>query len=217
MQFVIEEARTGADLRTIQNVENRVFHVEKRIELPRLEVPSDRMVCRLIARAACNGEAVGSLSVVETGTDAPILRRYANLVGGDSGRAVRYTRLAVLPDYRGYSLSMRLLLEAERRFVAPENIQYGWLLFDAARAANSLLSTLLGFRCGSDVIRSEYGPCRLLFRDEMSITAQNGNRRGWAYLTALAASNSVPEVESLFSRPFGATSHAAAVPLPPAA
>jgi GNAT superfamily N-acetyltransferase len=217
MHFVVEEARGSLDLTAIQNLENQVFRTEKQIDLPRLRVPANAEVFRLVARATPNGTPVGTLTVVDSNTHCPIFRRYGNLISSGGGRAARFTRLAVLPDYRGHSLSMRLILEAERRFIAPQNIQHTWLLFDASRASTSLLANLLGFHCGHDLIRSEYGPCRLLFRDELSIKARNGNRRGWAFLTALAASNSVPEVESLFSRPFGATVHAGAIPLPPAA
>jgi hypothetical protein len=129
----------------------------------------------------------------------------------------RYTRLAVMPQYRGRSLSMRLILEAQRLFVAQENIRHTWLLFDAARASTSLLCAMLGFNCGREVIRSEHGPCRLLTRDELSLTAQDGNRRGWSYLTALGMADGIPE-ESLFPYPavdrFGI---AQSIALPPAA
>jgi hypothetical protein len=217
MQFVVHEASAAVDLKTIHDIEDQVFRSEKRIALPHLEEPPCGTVFRLIARSAENDAAAGALTVVESNADDPILRRHKNLVA-NSGRAVRYTRLAVLPQYRGQSLSTRLILEAQRRFVAPENIRYTWLLFDQARASSSLLSTLLGFNCGSAVIRSEYGPCRFLFREELSITAHNGNRRGWAYLAALAAPMTFgPEAAFLLSHPSAVTAQPAAASLPPAA
>jgi hypothetical protein len=111
---------------------------------------------------------------------------------------------------------MRLILEAHHRYVAKQMIHHTWLLFDAARASTSMLCTLLGFQSAAPLVRSEYGPSRLLVRDELSITAQRGNQRGWAYLAALAASNSAPEAELPSAHPFGVMNEMA-LSLPPAA
>jgi GNAT superfamily N-acetyltransferase len=216
MQFIIEDARNEGNLKAIQHLENRVFRLEKGIDLPPFAAVRDGAIFRLVARALSNGVPVGTLSVVESNEHRPWFGRYESLIANRGGRVARYTRLAVLPEYRGHNLSMRLILEAQRRFVAPENIQHTWLLFDAARASNSLLSRLLRFRCGSAVIRAEYGACRLLIRDELSISAQIGNRHGWAYLTALAASESVRDVEPPCAHLFDATSCGKSMSIPPA-
>jgi hypothetical protein len=206
MKFFIEEACSAGDVQAIRYLEDRVFRKEMGIKLPALEEAPGATAFRLLARRASSGEPVATLSVVESNAPGEILRR----------RMARYTRLAVLPECRGRSLSMRLLLEAQRLYVARENIRHTWLLFDAPRASTSLLCTLLGFHCGQAVIRSEYGPCRLLSRDELSFSAQDANRRGWAYLTALGMAGGIPE-ESLFPYPVcGPASHEA-IALPPAA
>lgn len=217
MQVVIEEARTKFDHEAAQDLENRVFRREQGIHLPPLSVGTGVKVLRLLARAAAGSEPVGTLSVVESGNHCSLFRRYGSLIANRPGRVARYTRLAVAPEYRGNSLSMRLILEACRRHVAKERIQHTWLLFDAARASTSMLCTLLGFRCAAPLVQSEYGPCRLLVRDEFSITAQKGNQRGWAYLTALAASNPAPEFESVYSLPFAPATRELVAPFPPAA
>ncbi len=216
MHLVIEEALTGGDIQAARYLEDRVFRKEKGIKLPPLEETPGGIAFRLLARHASSGEPVGTLSVVESNAHDALLRRQSGLVANGNCRMARYTRLAVLPECRGQSLSMRLILEAQRLFVARENIRHTWLLFDASRASTSLLCKLLGFHCGQAVIRSEYGPCRLLSRDELSFAAQDGNRRGWAYLTALGAASGIPE-ESLFPYPIADRFGRASIALAPAA
>jgi hypothetical protein len=207
MQFVVEEALSGRDIHAARYLEDRVFRKEKGISLPPLEETAEGVAFRLLARHASTGQPAGTLSVVEA--NAPDQMNHAR-------RMARYTRLAVLPECRGRSLSMRLILEGQRLFVARENIRHSWLLFDASRASTSLLCNLLGFHCGQAVIRSEYGPCRILSRDELSFAAQDGNRRGWAYLSALGVAGGIPE-ESLFPYPISASMGGEAIALPHAA
>lgn len=217
MQLVIKQVCTAVDADAVRYLEDRVFRQEKKVSLAPLEAASGQRAFHLLARAALSGEPVATLSVVETPPDSPFFRRYRISIPNRSACVARFTRLAVLPEYRGQSLSMRLILEAQRRLVAPAKIQHTWLLFDAARASKSLLCTLLGFHCGSSVVRSEYGPCRVLFRDELSIMAHEGNRRGWAYLAALADSSSVAETGSLGSPAFRVAGGEGATAVPPAA
>lgn len=199
MQLLIEEARTSAHLEEIRHLETCVFEKEKGIHLPPLVPPDGCKVFRLLARSESDAAPIATVSVAQGEAHRQLLRRKGSTIGRDEPVA-RYTRLAVHRDYRGQGLCLRLLLEAQRRFVAPEGIRHTWLLFDAARAAASLLGTLLAFECDSTSVRSEYGACRLLFRDELSIAAQNGNRRGWAYLAALAESNSASDCGFLHHR-----------------
>ena len=198
-----------------RQVRQQVFGSEWRLSLPQVCEYHPGRQLTLVARDRSSQEPVAALTVAETTGDAEVHGRVGlSFLKGE--RVARHTQLAVLKPYRGLNLSIRLILEAQRRFVAPQNIRYTWLLFDAARASGSLLCALLGFHCGSAVIRAEHGPCRLLFRDELSVSAQSGNRRGWAYLTALAESKSVPEVEPLFSRRLDATGRGESISPPPA-
>jgi GNAT superfamily N-acetyltransferase len=216
MQVVVEEARSRVELEAAQDLENRVFRREKGIHLPPLAAGPQSNVFRLIALDASGSEPIGTVAVVESGPECPVFRRYGAFIANRPGRVARYTRLAVLPEHRGHNLSMRLILEAHHRYVAKQMIHHTWLLFDAARASTSMLCTLLGFQPAAPLVRSEYGPCRLLVRDELSITAQRGNQRGWAYLAALEAPNPAPEIEPQSALPFGVMNEMALF-LPPAA
>jgi hypothetical protein len=205
MQLFIEEARTSFDLDAVRHLETCIFEREKGVTLPPLQgAEGDGKIFRLLARVASSNEPVATLSVVEGRPNYPGLLKAA--LGGEkrpaangNERVARYTRMAVRSEFRGHSLCLRLMLEAQRRFVGPEGIHKTWLLFNAERASSSLLAMLLGFTCDSQVIRSEYGRCRLLSRDELTITAHNSNRRAWAYLAALDEPSTAAERESLFA------------------
>ncbi len=215
MDFIFQEAHNSAELETIRVIENQVFAVERQINLPPLGVAPGLACFRLIARTR-DGALAGCISVLESGANSPMFRRYGSLIAGGEGRSARYTRMAVLPGFRGQSLSVRLILEAQRRFIVPNNFRRTWLLLNPAQADKSLIPGLLGFECAAPLVRAEYGLCRVLHRDEFSITSFTGNRRGWAYLAALAASASTVEDAALPSFPIGATLARAASP-PPAA
>jgi len=217
MQLVIEQVGNGDGVNAITHLEDRVFRKEQNIKLaPLVAMPGQRSY-RLLARVVSSGEPIGTISVVETPPDSPLLEQFGIAIPRGSNGIARYTRLAVLPEYRGQALSTRLILEAQLRLVAPAKIQHTWLLFDARQASNSVLCRLLGFQCGSSVIRSEYGRSRVLFRDETSIAAHNGNRRGWAYVGALAEPPCLAETETIFSPAFSMASGHAATAVPPAA
>ena len=185
MQFYIEEASNAPDIRMARYIEDEVFRREKRLQLPPLVLPHGGPALSVLAREAVTGEPAGVLTVLETTGDAVLHERYG-VRNPSQGRSARYTRLAVLPAFRGYGLSIRLILEAHRRFVEPNGIDHTWLLFDASRASSSLIASVLGFRCGARTFRSEYGLCRLLSRNEHSAGAQQGVQLGWTYVEALA-------------------------------
>jgi hypothetical protein len=101
MQVVVEEARTRVDLEAAQDLENRVFRREKGIYLPPLAAGPDASVFRLVARSASGLEPIGTVSVVESGPECPVFRRYGAFIANRPGRVARYTRLAVIPEHRG--------------------------------------------------------------------------------------------------------------------
>jgi hypothetical protein len=182
MQFFVDDASSDADIKAVQYVENEVFRLEKRIDLPELQVPHGAAMLRVLARLGPGGDPVGTLTAVET-TGDPHLNRDCGVMASESGiRVARYMRMAVLPPYRGYGLSIRMMLEVHQRFIVPNKIRHTWLLFDSRRVSSSLLLPVLGFRCGAHTIRSEYGPCRVLSRNELSSEAKQGTQRGWAFV-----------------------------------
>ena len=182
MQVYITDAWSERDLRAVQHLEDEVFRREMRINLPAFRVPRGVAMLRLLARLKPDSESVGTLTVVETTGEHDLHRASGVTVQADA-RIARYTRLAVLPQHRGYGLSIRLMLEAHERFCAQNGIHKTWLLLDSRRAPSSLIASVLGFTCGAKTIRSEYGPCRVLSRKELSSAATEGTRRGWAFLS----------------------------------
>jgi GNAT superfamily N-acetyltransferase len=182
MQVYITEAWGERDLRAVQYLEDEVFRREMRINLPEFRVPRGAAMLRLLARLKPDSDSVGTLTVVETTGDQDLHRSSGVTVQAD-GRVARYTRLAVLPQHRGHGLSIRLMLEAHERSAARNGIHQTWLLFDTRRAPTSLIASVLGFTCGATIVRSEYGLCRVLSRNEFSGAAAGDTRRGWAFVS----------------------------------
>ena len=141
----------------------------------------------LIARWRPSGEPMAVLSVVETTGDTGLHQRSA-LPFGARARVARYTQLAVLRPYRGRHIPLRLIMEAHSRFVAPEPFEHTWLLFDAARAQDSLLCGLLGFRPAGGLVHTEFGVVRALVRDEPAGQMERGGR----LIAASAVSSIMP-------------------------
>jgi GNAT superfamily N-acetyltransferase len=186
MQFSIEDAIQPTEAITVRYIEDSVFRREKRIDLPPLAAPRGASALSILARDSATGQPAGALTVVETTSDRDLLARYGVRIESEHDRIARYTRLAVLPAYRGYGLSIRLILEARRRFVEPHGINRTWLLFDASRASSSLIASVLGFECGVRIFRAEYGLCRLLSRNENGLGARQSDQRGWTYLESFS-------------------------------
>jgi len=183
MRFNLEIAATASCRADARFVEEVVFHREMGIRLPQLHDVHGAPMLQFIARAS-SGTPAGLLTVVETTGDNRILRR-CGIAASAAGRSARYTRLAVMPEFRGMGLPVRLILEAHRSFVVPNSMTRSWLLFDAGRAATSLISLLLGFAPARRTVWSELGSCRALVRDEQAQGAADGIRRGYVYLAAL--------------------------------
>jgi hypothetical protein len=91
-----------------------------------------------------------------------------------------------------------LMLEAHRRFVAPRGFDHTWLLFDAERASSSFLCAWLGFTSGERAFEAEYGPSRVLVRDERAPQSGQAIRRAEQYLAQLQKPASL--MRQLFAR-----------------
>lgn len=185
MRLSVDIVSGPDDAYAVRHIQEEVFRREMGIRLPELEIPPGRTQLELIARLGCE-DPVGTLTMVETTGERSLHRRY-HVDPGAAGRVARYSRLAVLKPYRGCGVPLVLLLEAYRRFIVPQQFCYSWLLFDAARAASSLMVRLLGFTPGERIIRSEYGACRVLVRSERTAAAEEATRRGWAHIEAWGA------------------------------
>jgi predicted GNAT family N-acyltransferase len=175
MEITIESVVNEQDLAALQQVREQVFTHEMGIKLPHL-MASQSDIFHLLARRDPDGEVIATMSVVETSGDEELHHRY-NLPFQPGARVARYTQLAVLRHCRGMHIPLKLILEAHRRFVAPNYFDYTWLLFDAERASSSHLHRWLAFDLGTQVYLTEYGMSRTLVRYECTMQAHAAIRR----------------------------------------
>jgi hypothetical protein len=165
MEIKIESVTNNEDEVAMLQLREQVFEREMGIVLDRLAALDDSGSFHLLALAGSVGDAVATLSVVDTSRHHELHNGYG-LEFPPAARVARYTQLAVLRPYRGLNIPLMLMLEAHRRFVAPGQFDYTWLLFDADRAASSLMCKWLGFSAGQHTCASEYGRSRTLVRNE---------------------------------------------------
>jgi hypothetical protein len=165
MEIMIEPVTNDEDEAAMGRIRQQVFEREMGIALARFAVLDSSSSFHLLARVKRTGETVAALSVVNTSGDDELHEGYG-LKFSSVARVARYRQLAVLRPYRGLNIPLRLMLEAHRRFVAPGKFDYTWLLFDAERAASSLMCKWLAFMPGERAFATEYGRSRTLLRDE---------------------------------------------------
>jgi len=167
MQFVIETVTTPAQEALAESVRRQVFESEFRMKAPELEPADEPGTLDLLATARPRGEPVASLTVVDTSGHDELHAKYG-LPFPRGTRAARYTRLAVLKPYRGLSLPLALVCEANHRFVSTGRFDYTWLLFEPQRAESSVFCTLLGFTPHAQIFVRGYGLRTVLIRNEYS-------------------------------------------------
>jgi len=148
MGIIIESVTNNEDEVAMLQLREQVFEREMGIVLDRLAALDDSGSFHLLALAGSAGDAVATLSVVDTS-------RHHEL---HNGYGLEFPPAANIP--------LMLMLEAHRRFVAPGQFDYAWLLFDSDRAASSLMCKWLGFTAGQHTCVSEYGRSRTLVRNE---------------------------------------------------
>lgn len=193
MEIIIENVVSTEDESAMWRVRQEVFERELGIRLAPEGGAEVRKISHLLARAYPGRDAVGTLSVVDTSGDERLHENH-NLGFEPGARAARFTHLAVIKPFRGRNVPVMMMLEAHRRFVAPQRYDFTWLLFDAERAHTSFLSRLLGFTPKADLFISEYGRRCPLVRDEraeeatraLSLARQSLGREGALYAVATA-------------------------------
>lgn len=181
MQIDVHLIRGGPEERLAAAIEYAVFEKEMGLSLSRLNCGSTGLTCRLIARDRQTGEPVGTMRVVETTGNDELYRLYGLRAVADT-KTARYTRLAVLPEYRGIDIPLTMMVEARRNVIVPNGFRHTWLLFNADRASSSAISKVLAYRAGSRTFECGYGVCRTLVRDEASDTARSANEFAELYL-----------------------------------
>ncbi|MCA1632287.1 MAG: hypothetical protein LC802_00875 [Acidobacteria bacterium] len=187
MDFIIETVVSDEDESAMLDIRERVFEREMGIRLAPAHAPGEGGAAHLLARVAPGGEAVGTLSVIDTSGDRALHESCG--LGFDPGeRTARYMHLAVLKSYRGMKIPLKMMLAAHHRVVVPRGYGHTWLLFDAERAPAAPLFRLLGFELKQGVFVSEYGRRRPLVRDERAPSSEQVIRRAEQYLEGLNGS-----------------------------
>ncbi len=194
MEITIEPVVNIKDEVAMFRIREQVFKREMGISLARLTALDNSCSFHLLARVNSDGDAVAALSVVDTSGRHELHECYG-LRFHDGARVARYTQLAVLRPYRGMNIPLMLMLEAHRRFVAPVQLDYTWLLFDAHRAASSLMCKWLGFAPGEGAFDSEYGLSRTLLRDERAPQSEHAIWRTEQYFEQMSKAFSAPRKE----------------------
>lgn len=192
MEITIEPVVTIKDEGAMLRIREQVFEREMGISLTRLTAWDNPRSLHLLARVDPDGDAVAALSVVVTSGHHELHDGYG-LRFHAAARVARYTQLAVLRPYRGMSIPLRLMLEAHRRFIAPGEFDYTWLLFDAHRAASSLMCKWLGFAPGEGAFESEYGLSRTLLRDERAPQSEHAIWRTEQYVEQVLKAHCAPD------------------------
>ncbi|MBA3242619.1 MAG: hypothetical protein H0T60_15445 [Acidobacteria bacterium] len=188
MDFIIETVVSDEDESAMLDIRERVFEREMGIRLAPAHAQGGEGAAHLLARVAPGGEAVGTLSVIDTSGDRA-LHESCGLGFDPSARTARYMHLAVLKSYRGMNIPLMMMLAAHQRIVVPRGYDHTWLLFDAERAPASPLFQLLGFELKQGVFVSEYGRRRPLVRDERAHGSAQVIRRAEQYLEGLNGSS----------------------------
>ena len=192
MEIAIELAVNIEDEIGILRIREQVFEREMGISLTRLTALDNPGSFHLLAREGRDGDAVAALSIVDTSGDHELHERYG-LKFPSLAHVARYTQLAVLRPYRGMNIPLRLMLEAHRRCVIPGRFDHTWLLFDARRAASSLMCKWLSFTPGEGAFDSEYGLSRTLFRDEHSPQSEQAIWRTEQYVEEMLKTYCAPD------------------------
>jgi GNAT superfamily N-acetyltransferase len=185
IQFTVRPVSTPADQRELSSLHRAIVQREFGGPPPAafLHDPA-ASIMHLIARAGGDdGPVVGSLTVVETSHDT-LARRAFDLPVPLGASSAFYTCVAVLPEYRGLCVPIRLLLEARRNFVDPRGIQYTWLLYDADRADSTRLCRIMKYRALAGVIHDLGRPCRVLLREEPSAVLSSFGSAAYAGCSA---------------------------------
>jgi GNAT superfamily N-acetyltransferase len=179
MEIIIEEIQNSDDLAAMFEVWKQVFERELGITLPQDSAPGD--ISHWLARWKQSGEAVGTLSVVDTSGQYE-LHDSLGLGFARQARVARFTHLAVLKPFRGMNIPLAMMLEAHRRVIVPGKFDHTWLLFEVEKAARSFLARQLGFTLLPQTFVSHYG-CRCpLVRHERSHEAARAIRKAESYL-----------------------------------
>jgi hypothetical protein len=189
MEIVVSSVTNDEEQFEMLRFRRQIFEQELGITVNSLDGLPPEKAHHLLARAGPAGEVIAALSVVDTTDDRQLHERYG-MNFPSQVRVARYTQLAVVKPYRGLGITLMLILEANRRFLAGQ-FKYTWLLYKADRAAVSSFCRLLAFSPGDQPFETEYGYSRVLIRNESALNAPRSLYQAEQYLQGLFRSLSL--------------------------
>lgn len=168
-QFQFRPVASIAERSEFADLQSRVFPAIAQVPIPLQGLSGERL--SILAYASEESSPVGCLTVVDTSEDLLSRRLYG--VPDSAGSSAFYGDLAVLREYRGLSIPVRLLFEAQRLFVRPRGIQSTWLLYPEGRLDSSRLRRILGYEVLPRVIQMNGLRAGVLYRREPSASEQD--------------------------------------------
>ena len=181
MKFIIKQVTNNSEeIGTMFRIRHEVFEREHGVAMATLQVFDQTNTLHLLALVEPGGEPAAVLTVVDTSGNDQLHESYG-LKFEPGARVARYTQLAVLEQYRGMGIPLRLIFEAHHKFIVPGQFDYSWLLFDAERATSSSLCRWLAFIPSAQAFPSEYGLSRSLVREESALRSRQAIRQVQRY------------------------------------
>jgi hypothetical protein len=164
MRFSFRVVSTAGDRFEFDMLQQIVFGRDvERLPIP-LRAPRESAM-RILAYTEERSSPIGGLTVVDTTDDA--LSHFAyGIPAASIARTAFYGGMAVLSSYRGLSIPIRLIFEAQRSFVRPRGIDCTWLLYPADRVPSTRLCRILEYRPLPGVVYQLDQPSRVLIRME---------------------------------------------------
>ncbi len=180
-----------ADLEALRALRSQVFVQEFGLSERMVASPTDPDDAHVLVWAG--RRAVGCLTLSETTGDRGVQRTY-HLPGDGGGRSLRFTKLALLPEWRRSRLVGLLVAAGQYWVVDPAAPRFTWLVVYECQYRHIPLYAKLGFHLHGEA-RDAVGRCRVLIRHDHLPEVQRlvDTKRRWA--DALLA-RFAPEVAS---------------------
>lgn len=157
------------DVAAVHDLRRRVFVGEFGFSGRMVTTPTDHEDSHVTAWVG--GRTVGCLTLSETTANPRLAQTYHLPADGD-GRSFRFTKLAVVPEWRRSRLTGLLMAAGQCRVVDLARPLFTWLVVYGCQYRHIPLYEKLGFRLHGSAVDA-VGPCRVLLRMDGSPAIQH--------------------------------------------
>jgi predicted GNAT family N-acyltransferase len=159
-QLAVRFGTGVADVAALHDLRRRVFVEEFGLSERMVTTPTDPDDAHVIAWV---GErAVGCLTLCETTADPGAQRTY-HLPADGGGRSFRFTKLAIVPEWRRTRLAALLMVAGQCWVIDPAAPLFTWLVVYECQYRHIPLYAKFGFQLHGETTDA-IGPCRVLIR-----------------------------------------------------